>query len=134
MAGPMIADGRGNDIVPTSEEELVDVLRRFDAEFRAEKEPRLVTIYADRVAEVTPKLHLGLGADDAMMGYDHGLASAYSLGPHRDDMSEIGFAYGDGYSEFLGWTRVSIEDALAAAREFFRTGGRRPTNVDWVDI
>jgi len=133
MAGPMIADGRGNDVVPASEEELLAELRRLDAEFRSEKEPRIVVIYADRVAEVTPTLSLGLGADEATLVYDDGLSSAYSRGRHPDDESEIGYEYGDGYSEFPGWTRVSLPDAFAGAAEFFRAG-RRPTNVDWVEV
>jgi hypothetical protein len=133
MARPMIADGRGHDVFPTSEEELLAELRRLDDEFRAEGEPRIAVIYGDPEAEVTPKLSIGLGGDDATLCYDHGLSSACSRGRHRDDESEIGNAYGDGYSEFRGWTRISREDALSSAREFFRTG-HRPTNVDWVDL
>lgn len=40
MARPMIADGRGHDVVPASEEELLDELRRLDGEFRAERGSR----------------------------------------------------------------------------------------------
>ena len=133
MARPMIADGRGHDIFPASDEQLLDELRRLDSEFRAEGEPRIAVIYGDAGADVTPKLSIGLGADQATVCYDHGLSSAYSRGSRRDDESEIGYEYGDGYSEFPSWTLVSKEDALAAAREFFRTG-RRPTNLDWVDL
>jgi Immunity protein Imm1 len=132
MARPMIADGRGHDVVPASEEELLDELRRLDGEFWAEREPRIAVIYADPEADVTPKLSIGLGADQATIVYDHGLSSASSRGRRKDDESEIAYAYGDGYSEFPSWTLVSKEDALAAAREFFQTG-RRPTNLDWVD-
>jgi hypothetical protein len=132
MARPKIANGRGHDVVPASEEELLDELRRLDGEFRAEREPRIAVIYADPEADVTPKLSIGLGADQATVVHDHGLPSASSRGRPRDDESEIAYAYGDGYSEFPSWTLVSKEDALAAAREFFQTG-RRPTNLDWVD-
>ena len=76
----------------------------------------------------SPKLSIGLGADQATVVYDHGLSSVSSRGRRRDDESEIAYAYGDGYSEFPRWTLVSKEDALAAAREFFQTG-RRPTNL-----
>jgi hypothetical protein len=133
MARPMIADGRGHDVIPASEEELLDELRRLDGEFRAEREPRIAVIYADPEADATPKLSIGLGADQATVCYDHGLSSGVSRGRRSDDKSEIGYAYGDGYSEFPSWTLVSKEDALAAAREFFQTVGRRPTNLDWVD-
>jgi hypothetical protein len=132
MARPMITDGRGHDIVPASEEELLDELRRLDREFRAEREPRIVVIYGDPEANMTPKLSIGLGANQATVCYDHGLSSALSRGLRRGDKKEIGYAYGDGYSEFHRWTLVSKEDALAAAREFFQTG-LRPTNLDWVD-
>ena len=121
MARPMLADGRGHDIVPASEEELLDELRRFDNEFRAAREPRIVTIYADPEADVTPKLWIGLGrrTDDATVAYQHGLSGAQSRGPRRNDKREIGYEYGDGYSEFHRSTLVPKEDALAAAREFF---------------
>ena len=134
MARPIITitDGRGHDVDPASEEELLDELRRLDGEFRAEREPRIVVIYGDPEADMTPKLSIGLAADQATVCYDHGLSSAYSRGRRRSE-SEIGYAYGDGYSEFPKWTLVSKEDALAAAREFFQTG-RRPTNLDWVDL
>ena len=134
MARPMLADGRGHDFVPASEEELLDELRRFDREFRAERKPRIVTIYADPEADVTPKLWIGLGrrTDDATVAYQHGLSGAQSRGPRRNDKREIGYEYGDGYSEFHRSTLVPKEDALAAAREFFQTGSR-PTNLDWVD-
>ena len=132
MARPMIADGRGHDVFPASEEELLHELRRLDGQFRAEREPRIAVIYAEPEADVTPKLSIGLGADQATVCYDHGLSSALSRGRRRSE-SEIGYAYGDGYSEFPKWTLVSKEDALAAAREFFQTG-RRPTNLDWVDL
>jgi hypothetical protein len=132
MARTLIADGRGHDVFPESEEELVAELRRFDAQFRAEGEPRVAVIYADWRAEVTPQLSVGLGADDAALAYDDGDASARSLGRHRDDASEIEYEWGTGTVEFLGWSRISLEDAITAAREFFRTE-RRPTTVDWVD-
>jgi hypothetical protein len=89
-------------------------------------------IYAEPEAKVTPKLSIGLGADQAMVCYDHGLSSAYSRGRRRSE-KEIGYAYGDGYSEFPKWTLVSKEEAFAAALEFFRTG-HRPTNLAWVDL
>jgi Immunity protein Imm1 len=132
MARPMIADGRGHDVFPASEEELLDELRRLDGQFRAEREPRIAVIYAEPEAKVTPKLSIGLGADQAMVCYDHGLSSAYSRGRRRAE-KEIGYAYGDGYSEFPKWTLVSKQEAFAAALEFFRTG-RRPTNLAWVDL
>ena len=133
MARPMIADGRGHDVIPASEEELLDELRRLDDEFRAERKPRIVTIYSDPGADVTPKLWIGLGrADQATVAYQYELSGASSRGRRRNDEREIGYEYGDGYSEFARWTLVSKEDALAAAREFFQTG-RRPTNLDWVD-
>jgi hypothetical protein len=134
MAQPMLADGRAHDIVPASEGELLDELRRFDNEFRAAGEPRIVTIYADPEADVTPKLWIGLGrrTNDATVAYQDGLSGAQSRGPRRNDKREIGYEYGDGYSEFHRSTLVPKEDALAAAREFFQTG-RRPTNLDWVD-
>ena len=133
MARPMIADGRGHDIFPASEEQLLDELRRLDSEFRAEREPRIAVIYGDAEADVTPKLSIGLGANQATVCYDHGLSSALSRGRRRGDEREIAYAYGDGYSEFHRWTLVSKEDALAAAQEFFQTG-LRPTNLDWVDL
>src|SRR6185295_807895 len=123
MARPMIADGRGHDVFPASEEELLDELRRLDGQFRAEREPRIAVIYAEPEAKVTPKLSIGLGADQAMVCYDHGLSSAYSRGRRRSE-KEIGYAYGDGYSEFPKWSLVSKEEAFAAALEFFRTGHR----------
>jgi hypothetical protein len=132
MARPMIADGRGHDVFPASEEELLDELRRLDGQFRAEREPRIAVIYAEPEAKVTQKLSIGLGADQAMVCYDHGLSSAYSRGRRRSE-KEIGYAYGDGYSEFPKWTLVSKEEAFAAALEFFRTG-HRPTNLAWVDL
>ena len=66
MARPMIADGRGHDVFPASEEELLQELRRLDGQFRAEREPRIAVIYAEPEAKVTPKLSIGLGADQAM--------------------------------------------------------------------
>src|SRR5262245_14134960 len=132
MAGPIITDGRGHDVIPTSEAELVEELRRLDAEFRGAGEPRIVVIYGDAQSVESPRLSIGLGADEATLVYDEGLSGAFSRGRHRDDESDIGYEYGDGYSEFPGWTRIPREDALGGAREFFRTG-RRPTTVDWVD-
>ena len=153
MAGPLLADGRGHDVFPASEEELLAELRRFDAEFRAEGEPRIVVIYGDPEDKGTPKLSIGLGADEATVCYDHGLSSAVSCGGRRGDKSkvanamrsrlkpplqrrgrhrEIFYAYGDGHAEFFAWSRISREDALSSAGEFFRTG-QRPTNIDWVD-
>ena len=76
MARLMIADGRGHDVFPASEEELLHELRRLDGQFRAEREPRIAVIYADPEADVTPKLSIGLGADQATVCYDHGLSSA----------------------------------------------------------
>ena len=81
---------------------------------------------------LTPKLSIGLGADQATLVYDHGLSSASSRGHRKDDESEIIYAFEEGYSKFPSWTLVSKDDALAAAREFFQTG-RRPTNLDWFD-
>ena len=133
MARPMITDGLGHDFVPASEEEFLGELRRLDGEFRAEQEPRIVVIYGDPDADVTPKLSIGLGAKQATVIYDHGLSSALSRGRRRNDEREIAYSFGDGYSEFHRWTLVPIEDALAAAREFFQTG-LRPTNLDWVDL
>jgi hypothetical protein len=115
MARPMIADGRGHDVFPASEEELLHELRRLDGEFRAEREPRIAVIYAEPEADVTPKLSIGLGADQATVCYDHGLSSALSRGRRRSE-SEIGYAYGDGYSEFSKWTLVSKEDARPDGR------------------
>jgi len=132
MARAMISDGRGHDVFPASEEELLDELRRLDGEFRAERAPRIARIFADLEADAPPKLWIGLGADQATLVYEHGLSSATSRGRGRNDEREIGYEFGDGYSEFRRWTLVSKEDALAAAREFFQTG-RRPTNLDWVD-
>jgi hypothetical protein len=94
-------------VVRASEEELLDELRRLDGEFRAEREPRIAVIYADPEADVTLKLSIGLGADQAKVVYDHGLPSASSRGRRRDDESEIAYAYGNGYSEFPSWTLVS---------------------------
>ncbi len=133
MVRPVLADGRGNDVIPASEEELVSALKRFDATFREEREPRIAVIQANPDNEDTPKLSIGLGADESTLVYDEGDQGAYSQGPRTGDDTEVGYAYGDGYSEFLGWTLVSKDAAIAAAREFFRTG-RRPTNVAWKDL
>jgi len=132
MARAMIADGRGYDVYPASEEELLDELRQLDDKFRAERAPRLARIFADSEADKPPKLWIGLGANEATLVYEHGLSSSTSRGRRRNDQREIGYEFGNGYSEFCRWTLVSKEDALAAAREFFQTG-RRPTNLDWVD-
>jgi hypothetical protein len=127
----MIADGRGHDVFPASETELLDELRRLDGQFRDEREPRIVVIYADAVADLTPRLSIGLGADQATVCYDHGRYSALSRGRCRSER-EIGYAYGDGYSELPEWSLVTTDEAFGAAREFFQTG-RRPTNLDWVE-
>jgi len=52
MARPMIADGRGHDVFPASEEELLHELRRLDGQFRAEREPR---IFRDTLAPLAPR-------------------------------------------------------------------------------
>jgi hypothetical protein len=132
MARTLIADGRGHDLFPESEEELVAGLRHFDAQFRAEGEPRVAIIYADWEAEVTPQLSIGLGGDNVALAYDDRDGSARSLGADPDDESEMEYRWGTAAVEFLGWSRISLEDAITAAREFFRTD-RRPTTVDWVD-
>jgi hypothetical protein len=129
----LLADGRGWDIHPTTVKELVAGLRAFDAKFRAEREPRIAVLFADQDEEDTPRLSIGLGAKECMLAFDESIkegVGACSKGSRVGDQTEVGFCYGTGYSQFLASTLIPKKLAIAAAREFFRTG-RRPTNVEW---
>ncbi len=131
-----LADGRGRDFKPASEKELVAALLELDALFRAEREPRIAVIFADQHAEDPPRLSIGLGGRGCTLVFDQsGMTGegGYSKGPRARDEPEVTFAYGTGHSHFPAWTLISKRLAVAAAREFFRTG-ERPTNVDWVDL
>ena len=135
MLRPLVADGRGYDAKPTTEQELVAALQDMDTQFRAEGDPRLVVIFAYPEVPDTPRLSIGLGANESVVTYDESIETgegAISLGPRVDDHSDVGFSYGTGYSGFLASHLVPKDDAIAAAREFFRTG-RRPTNLDWEE-
>ena len=136
MSQPLLADGRGYDIFPATEEELVNGLMDMDALFRKEGEPRLAVLFFEYKKQDTPRLSIGLGADEAVLGFDTGDLNdtgALSKGPREGDDTEVGFAYGDGYSEFYASSLVPKDAAIAAAREFLRTG-LRPANLNWQQL
>ena len=136
MTKPLLADGRGYDVFPATEQELVKALEDMDARFAEEDEPRLAVLFFEPEKKETPRLSIGLGAPECTLAFDTGDLSdigAYSKGPREGDTTEVGYAYGDGYSEFYASTLVPKQTAFAAAREFFRTG-RRPATVQWQDV
>lgn len=136
MLRPLLADGRGYDIFPTTEQELVDGLMDMDALFRKEGEPRIAVLYGEPEKQDTARLSIGLGADECVLGFDTGDPNdtgALSRGPREGDQEEVGFAYGDGYSDFYAAQLVPKDVAIEAARQYFRTG-RRPTNVSWHQL
>jgi hypothetical protein len=136
VARPLLADGRGYDIYPATEEELVSGLLDMDAKFRKEGEPRLAVLFFEPERKDTARLSIGLGEDESTLTFDTGDlndAGAYSKGARAGDKAEVGYAYGDGYSEFYASTLVPKQTAIAAAREFFRTG-RRPATVQWEEL
>lgn len=99
MKGPLLADGRGYDIFPHTEEELVNGVMDMDARFRKEGEPRLAVLFYQHEEKDTPRLSIGLGADESVLGFDTGDMNdtgALSKGPRVGDQEEVGFAYGDG--------------------------------------
>jgi hypothetical protein len=67
--------------------------------------------------------------------YEHGddEHGGYSQGPRNGDTTPVTFAYGTAHTEYLAWMLIPKEAAIAAAREFFRTG-EQPTSVHWDDI
>jgi hypothetical protein len=114
-------------------DEFLRELTEIDTNARKQGQPLIATIYADREADDSPLLSIGLGADESVLVYSSGRwndESGFSKGARIDDTTEVSFHYGTGVSEYLGSMLLPKETAFAAAQEFFRTG-HQPTCVEW---
>jgi hypothetical protein len=132
----VLVNGIGRRLRPASEEAMVRGLLRLDAQARAKGAPRIIQLLANSDDEDPPALSLGLGGEDCVLVFNEGDWSGeggFSKGPHRGDKGEVCFAYGDSHSFYQRWMLVDRDTAIAAAREFYRTG-RRPKNVRWKDL
>lgn len=130
----LLGDGRGWDVVPSSEKELVSALRKFHTAFRSEGEPRIAVIWLNPDDDEPPHLSIGLGADECVVCYDDlSNGESWCARGRRLSTEEICFAYGTDYSYFAKWMLIRRETAFAAAAEFFRSG-RRPSNLEWRDV
>lgn len=136
MSERVLVDGQGHRTAPHTEDDLVHALTGIDATAREQGQPLIATIYADRDADDSPLLSIGLGGADSVLMYSSGRWNeddGFSKGPRADDTTEVSFRYGTGFSEYLGWMLIPTETAYAAAREFFRTG-QRPTCIQWGNL
>jgi hypothetical protein len=108
---------------------LDDLLNQVQEQARAEDRPVLVTVNAteDRF------LSLGVTADGAahVVAFDD-MDTGESLlsGGAGDTGEETAFYYGNQYSFYPADSLVDSARALAAVREFFRTG-QPPTGIEW---
>lgn len=131
-----LVDGQGYHAVPHTADELLRELTEIDTNARKRGQPLIATVYADRDADDSPLLSIGLGADESVLVYSSGRwndESGFSKGTRTGDTTEVSFQYGTGFSEYLGWMLIPKETAFAAAQEFFRTG-QQPTCVEWGDL
>lgn len=77
-----------------------------------------------------PMLVLGVGRDDfSFLSCEGGHASG-----NLDGGQPTAWYYaGDHHSEIPGGRGIPVKEAREAAREFVRSGGERPGNVEWVN-
>jgi hypothetical protein len=132
----VLVDGRGYEVTPGSEEELVRGLSEIDAAARKRGQPVIATLYANGTDEDPPSLGIGLGGDDSVLVYSAGNWSGeggFSKGTRTGDTSEVQFGYGTAINPYLGWMLIPAQTAIAAAIEFFHTG-EQPTSVVWGDL
>lgn len=123
-----VAYGSGPQTVDVSSlSELDELLDSVATQATAEQRPVAVTLYIPELGDDSPALHLGLGRDWSVLMYndwhvqgtlDGGKASAWYF---ENDWSEAPPNHG-----------IPVDDAREAAREFVRSHGQRPTNVEWV--
>jgi hypothetical protein len=136
MARWALVNGRGLDFFPQSDGELVDGIRQIEEAARRDGVRLVATLTSDIDAEEAPYLTLVLGDDESVLVYepeDDSDLGGFSAGPEAGDESPFDAAYGTGDAFYQRWMVISRNDAVEAAREFFRTG-TRPTGVQWGDI
>jgi hypothetical protein len=129
-------NGRGLDLFPQSDGELLDGIRQIEDAARRDGAQLVAILTSDIDAEEAPYLSLVLGGDESVLVFEPGDGSdlgGFSAGPQVGDTSPVDAAYGTGNAFYQRWMVIPRDAAVEAAREFFRTGAR-PTNVRWGDI
>src|SRR5262245_31274006 len=120
---------RGGEIVLSTEQEVEALLGRI----RDEAEPPAVMAYVSvQGGTYGQLLQIGVHGDRGWMSYGKGPDAWWSKGSDSD---------GDAFSYFQRTHTVEVpasaeipyEAVSAGVREFLRTGGERPTNVEWVE-
>jgi len=116
-----------SELVSTPQE-LDAVLDRATEESQQEECPYLVQIYpvTDNPSKTEPMLKLGVGRSFSFLDWDMDYV------PGELDGGEETTWEWSGPMEKGPGVGIPNEVAREAAREFVRTGGRRPTNVEWV--
>jgi Immunity protein Imm1 len=108
-------------------EELDAVLDKATDESREDGYPYLVQIYLADDPHGGPLLKLGVGHTFSFLWYDKTYVAGDLDGGHVTSWDW------SGPNDQPAGTGIPNELAREAAREFVRTGGQQPANVEWVE-
>jgi immunity protein Imm1 of predicted polymorphic toxin system len=89
----------------------------------------------DLVSPSGDSLSIGLGSKKSVLSWipSGGNPPYYASKGNPEADGAVVFFYRGSWSEFPGWSAISIAAARAAMRTFFQTGAR-PTTVEWEEV
>lgn len=119
-------DRDNSEVVAATPERVGEVLEAIRIKSKQYPVLAMITVVGDPFSQV---LEIGIRGDVGWLHYAAGPDGWRSKGTGEGTVS---YDYQGSGHDIPGWSEIPYDAVNAGVKEFLRTGGKRPTNVEWV--